>query len=92
MFWGKGDSSKLGESERETLQHLRRLVETDHIVALDHDQARVALRAVEFYSQWESVLRLMNSAKNVALLVGTILGIYWVTQGAILNWITGSLP
>jgi len=59
--------------------------ETGHIVALTSEQSQVALRAVAFYSQWESMLKLMNSAKNVALLVGALLAIYWVSEGWILE-------
>lgn len=81
MFWGRGDTSRLGDREKETLDHLRRLVETNHIVALDNDEALAAVRAVEFYSQWESMLKLLNSMKNVALLVGALLAIYWATEG-----------
>ncbi len=92
MFWGKGDSARLEDGERETLTHLRRLVETGHIVALDTDLAKIALRAIDFYSQWESVLRLLNSIKNVALMIGALLAIWWASQGAILGWIASNAP
>lgn len=85
MFWGKGDSSKLDEETTHTLQHLRRMEETGHIVALTHEQTQVALRAVAFYNQWESVLKFFTSIKNVALLVGALLGIYWVSEGWIIE-------
>jgi len=85
MFWGRGDSSKLDEPTLATLAHLRRMEETGHIVALTVEQTQVALRAVSFFNQWESVLRLMTSAKNVALLVGAILGIYWISEGWVLE-------
>lgn len=85
MFWGKGDSSKLDDETQTTLAHLRRMEETGHIVALTHEQTQIALRAVSFYSQWESVLKLFTSFKNVALLVGALLGIYWVTEGWIIE-------
>lgn len=85
MFWGKGDSSKLDEETTQTLAHLRRMEETGHIVALTHEQTQVALRAVIFYGQWESVLRLFTSVKNVALLVGALLGIYWVSEGWVVD-------
>jgi hypothetical protein len=81
MFWGRGDSSRLGDREKETLDHIRRLTETNHLIALDADDALTAIRAVEFYSQWESVLKLLRSMKNVALLVGALLAIYWATEG-----------
>ena len=85
MFWGKGDSSKLDEETTQTLAHLRRMEETGHIVALTHEQTQVALRAVIFYGQWESILRFLTSVKNVALLVGALLGIYWVSEGWIVD-------
>ena len=85
MFWGKGDSSKLDEETTQTLAHLRRMEETGHIVALTHEQTQVALRAVIFYGQWESILRFLTSLKNVALLVGALLGIYWVSEGWIVD-------
>jgi len=85
MFWGKGDSSKLDEETTQTLAHLRRMEETGHIVALTHEQTQVALRAVIFYGQWESLLRFFTSVKNVALLVGALLGIYWVSEGWIVD-------
>lgn len=81
MFWGKGDTSKLDEEVQATLSHLRRMEETGHIVALSHEQTAVAIRAVMFYGQWESVLKLFTSFKNVALLVGALLAIYWATEG-----------
>ena len=85
MFWGKGDSSKLDEETTQTLAHLRRMEETGHIVALTHEQTQVALRAVIFYGQWESILRFLTSIKNVAILVGALLGIYWVSEGWIID-------
>lgn len=85
MFWGRGDTSKLDEETQQTLAHLRRMEETGHIITLNHVQSQVALRALEFYSQWESVLKLFTSFKNVALLVGALLGIYWVTEGWIVT-------
>lgn len=88
MFWGHGDTSKLSDQERRTLGHLRRLAETGHLVALDPDSTEVAVYAVEFFGQWVSIIRLLGSLKNVALLVGVLLGVYWATQGAIVDWIT----
>lgn len=87
MWWGNGDSSRLDESEKVTLSHLRRLVETGHVVSLEPRRADVAVRAVEFYDNWESVLKLLNSFKNIALLVGAILAIWWATEGWIVQFI-----
>lgn len=87
MFWGHGDSSKLAEDEQATLGHLRRLTETGHVVALEPDKTEVAIAAVAFYGQWNAVLKLLYSLKNVGILVGVLLGLYWATQGAIVDWV-----
>lgn len=88
MWWGRGDTSQLGEEEKRTLEHLRRLDETGHVTALDARQAEIAARAVEFYGQWESMFKVATSLKNVALLVGALLAIYWATEGWIVMKIT----
>ena len=85
MWWGRGDTSRLGEEEKLTLEHLRRLDETGHLTTLNAQQAAAAIRAVAFFGQWESVLRLMTSFKNVALLVGALLAIYWASEGWIIS-------
>lgn len=87
MWWGRGDSSKLGEQERQTLDNLRRLTETGHIVALDPDKTEVAEAAVDFFDNWSSVLTLLSSLKNVALLVGALLAMWWATEGWIVEFI-----
>lgn len=87
MFWGRGDSSKLDEDEKKTLGHLRRLTETEHVLALDPQRSEQAIRAIAFFGQWESMLKFLNSVKNVALLVGALLAIYWATQGSIIDFI-----
>lgn len=89
MFWGQGDSSRLDEDTGKTLSHLRRLNETGHVVGLNAEKTKTALNAVDFYGQWESVFKLLSSLKNVGILVGVLLGLYWATQGAIVSWITG---
>lgn len=88
MFWGRGDSSKLDPGQRELLEGLRRLTETGHIVALDSEDSKVAIEAVGMYANWRSVIRAMTSLKNVGLLVGGILALYWASQGALADWIT----
>lgn len=85
MWWGRGDTSQLDENARLTLDHLRRLDETGHLTVLDARRAEIAVRAVQFYDQWESVLKLASSVKNVALLVGALLAIYWATEGWIVR-------
>lgn len=87
MFWGNGDTTKLSEEERTTLGHLRRMVETGHLVALSPKESETALAAIQFYGSWLSSLRLLNSVKNVALLIGALLAIWWASQGAVLDWI-----
>lgn len=77
MFWGKGDTSKLDPDVQGTLANLRRMEETGHIIALSPEQAQVAIRAVQFYGQWETLLNLLKGVKNTALLVGALLAVYW---------------
>jgi hypothetical protein len=71
------------------LNELRRLEETGHIVTLDASRAAMAIRAVDFYAQGESMLRLAASVRNVAVLVGGLLVIYWATEGWIIQKIAG---
>lgn len=87
MWWGRGDTSKLTADQQKTLSALRRLEETGHLTTLDSGKAAVAVRGVEFYGQWESIIKTMTSVKNVALLVGAILAIYWASEGAVIEWI-----
>lgn len=87
MFWGKGDTSKLEEPEKDTLSHLRRLEETGHILTLSATKAEVAIRAVDWWDNWESVVKLMSSLKNISLLVGALLAIYWATSGWVVSFI-----
>ncbi len=89
MFWGKGDSSKLAEGEQQTLARLRRLEETGHLTALTPEKAQIAVRGVDFYGQMEGVLKLLNSIKNVSVMVGALLAVWWATQGQITAWIGG---
>lgn len=87
MFWGRGDTSRLNDEEKKTLNNLRRLVETEHIIAWDYDDAALILRAMNFYMRWESVFALAKSLKNVMLLFTFFIGAYWATEGAIVSWI-----
>lgn len=80
MFLGRGDTSKLEEDEQRTLAHLRRMVETGHIVTLNAEQTEVVLRAIDWYGQWESVFRLGKSLRNTLMLIGFFLGIWWVSS------------
>lgn len=81
MLWGRGDSSRLAEDEQQTLSHLRRLVETGHIVALTHEQSSVLLRALDWYSDWEGTFRTMRHVRNVAGLIGFFLVSWWASGG-----------
>lgn len=85
MWWGRGDTSRLDDDVKQTLEHLRRLDETGHLTVLDAQRALIAGRAVDFYAQWESALKLASSVKNVTLLVGGLLAIYWATEGWIVH-------
>lgn len=84
MFWGRGDTAKLDPDVQTTLAHLRRMEETGHIVALTHDQTQAALRALTFYGRWEGTLALLTSIRNVVLLIGALLAIYFATEGWII--------
>lgn len=90
MFLGRGDTSKLEDDEKATLGHLRRMVETGHIVSLNADQSEVALRAIDWYSTWESAFRLGKSIRNVLILIGFFLGVWWATNDTIAQWIASA--
>jgi hypothetical protein len=88
MFWGKGDTSKLEDREAQTLSDLRRMVETGHIVALTPEQSQLALRALDWYEMWESTFKLLGSIRNTAILLGFLIGLWWTTEGRVLDIIT----
>jgi len=90
MFLGKGDTSKLEDDEQRTLAHIRRMVETGHLVSLNAEQTEVALRAIDWYGQWESVFRLGKSLRNTLLLIGFFLGLWWATNEKIAAWIASA--
>lgn len=81
MFLGTGDSSKLEEPELTTLSHLRRMIETGHLVALSQRETEIALRAITFYGQWESALSLVKSLRNVFVLMAGGVAFWWFTGG-----------
>lgn len=89
MFWGKGDTSKLEEEERNTLSHLRRMVETGHLVALSPEQVEVAIRAFEFYKNFESAFKAIKMLRNAAALIGFMLVTWWATEGWLADKIFG---
>lgn len=86
MFFGNGDTSKLEADEQNTLAHLRRMIETGHLIALNPKESQVALRAITFYGRWESAISLINSMRNVLVLVAGGLAFWWATGGE--NFIT----
>lgn len=91
MLWGNGDSSKLTETERETLSELRRLVETGHIVSLSPEQSRVALEAVQFYAGARAAGGLFMTVRNALVIIGSTLFAWWAFQDEIILWFKGAL-
>lgn len=87
MLFGRGDTSKLTPEERATLEQLRRMQETGHIVILEAEKTAVLLRMVDSYSRWESVFELGRSIRNTALLIAGLLAVWWATEGAITDFI-----
>jgi hypothetical protein len=87
MFWGNGDTSKLSDEEKTTLAHLRRMVETGHIVALTHAQAMVAMEALTWYSRWTAFAQVLTMIRNVGLLAGGVLALWWGAHSQIADWL-----
>jgi len=87
MFWGKGDTSKLDAAQRRTLEELRRLVETGHIIALSAEQSTVAVQAINFYAKVQSAVSLLEAIRNILLLVGAIIGIWWASHDFLIGFI-----
>jgi len=86
VFLGEGDTSKLEGNEQTTLAHLRRMIETHHLVALTPKESQVAIRAITFYARWESAFALVNSLRNVVFLTAGGLAFWWATGGE--NFVT----
>jgi len=89
MFFGNGDSSRLNEAQAQTLSHLRRLGETGHLVTLNPQQSEIAVKALDFYAQWESLARLARSIRNTGLLVTGLLALWWLGQEQITRLVEG---
>lgn len=87
MLTDNGDSSKLTGDELQTLAALRRMVETKHLVALSPQQTQLVLEMIDWFSQWKSVLRLANSLRNVSMLLGGLLLIWWTTKESLAEWV-----
>lgn len=80
MFWGDGDSSKLGATELKTLNELRRMAETGHIRALSPKESQIAVEAINFYATLRSTKDFLVGLRNILLLAGALIGIWWATQ------------
>lgn len=81
MLWGTGDSSRLNDDEKQTLSHLRRMVETGHIVELNQDKSALLLRALDYYAGWEGTIRTMKHVRNVTGLFAFFFVSWWATGG-----------
>lgn len=87
MFWGKGDSSKLDPDQLQTLDDLRRLVETGHVIALTPEQSAVAVQAINFYASVQSASLLLVAARNILIFIGALIGMWWVSHDAVTSFI-----
>lgn len=87
MFWGKGDSSKLSDEERLTLDDLRRLVETGHIIGLSPEQSAMAVRAINFFSRVDAAMELVVGFRNALVIAAALLGFWWFGNDALVNFI-----
>lgn len=87
MLWGNGDSSKLSPDERKTLDELRRLAETGHIVGLTPEQSKVAVAAINFYAGVTATTGMLAGARNVLMFIGSICLMWWATKDVIVEFI-----
>jgi len=87
MFWGKGDSAKLTEEEKVTLDDLRRLAETGHIVGLSPEQTEVAVAAINSYAMVRSAWALVIGFRNALVIAAALLGFWWVGHDAVVAFI-----
>lgn len=62
------------------------MIETGHLVALNPKETEVALRALSFYSRWESALTIVTSLRNILVIAAGGLAFWWATGGE--NFIT----
>jgi hypothetical protein len=91
MFWGVGDSSKLQPEERQTLDALRRLGETGHIVGLTPEQTKVAIAAIQFYASVTATSGIIAGARNVLLFIGSICVMYWAVKDFAVQFVKTSV-
>jgi len=90
MFWGVGDTSKLAPEERQTLDALRRLGETGHIVGLTPDQTKVAIAAIQFYASVTATTGIIAGARNVLLFLGSLCVMWWAVKDIAVQFIKTS--
>jgi len=91
MFWGNGDSSKLTMEERKTLDELRRLVETGHLIGLTAEQSALALSAIRFYGAVTATTGVLAGFRNVLVWIGGGLAIWWATKDFIDAYIKSTI-
>jgi hypothetical protein len=87
MFWGNGDSSKLSPEERATLDQLRRLVESGHLIALSPEQTKVALAAINFYGALTATTGFVVGVRNTLYWVAGLAGVWWVSKDTLITFI-----
>ena len=87
MFWGRGDSSKLEEGQRQLLDDLRRLEETGHIITTTPDQSRDAMSAIRFYGMLTSATGFLAGMRHVSMWVGGMLVAWWACKDAVVEFI-----
>lgn len=87
MFWGRGDTSKLDERQRQLVDDLRRLEETGHILTTTPDQSRDAISAIRFFGMLTSATGLLAGVRHVSMWVGGSLVAWWAFKDAIVEFI-----
>lgn len=85
MFWGDGDTSRLGPAEQKTLQHLRRMGETGHIRGLSPKESEIALEAINFYATVRSARNFLVAMRNVLIFAGGLIAIWWAMQDGLVD-------
>lgn len=87
MFWGNGDSGKLGPQERAELERLRRLVESGHIVALSPEQTAIALAAIKFYGNISATTGVLAGTRNVSIWIAGMIAVWWTSKDAVVEFV-----
>lgn len=91
MLWGIGDSSKLSPEEKKTLEELRRLSETGHIVGLTPEQSKMAVSAINFYAGVTATTGFLAGARNVLMFIGSIVLMWWAAKDVVVEFIKKSV-